>query len=380
MRRLPILLLAPALLACTPQNADITAGTYTAFFATNTSGTLFEGQVDFDKAEETWAVDCVNPADDRLDGALEIVCGESAWSHEVWVLKDSYRVVQEPLEPWRGEAVVTSEGDLQLAFHQRLPGGADFRFAFVVDPDFEPQQCVETDGGTTAEPVDGGNWVEAWTGDRGGSVFYLNAGGYQFNPSDTEDLWILPQEWLAGFAAGKIGEEQLTARRVRYGLPAAYTAFDLEEALAVPRSALFYAGVPEGTDPTQSSTYQGLIEEVETVADEVAAQLEEVGVDYLRPDVHGNEWRAPDGFAAGLDNWVELHYTWVHFDQPREDLVVGEPASGEFYLTFDAAESASRVFLHGEFEIDRIKRDRWVTDDVQQVKLEEAGTVLCAGG
>ena len=62
------------------------------------------------------------------------------------------------------------------------------------------------------------------------------------------------------------------------------------------------------------------------------------------------------------------------------DLSVGGSASGKFFLVFDAIDSYSRFFVSGEFNVDRIKKDRWTTDDLNAIKIEENGTVLCSEG
>jgi len=364
---------------CAPQNAEITDGTYWTFLSYNSSRTLFEGKVDRDAADEHYAIDCRQRADDEepLPGALDI-CGNANWPprHEGWLRRDAFEVISEPLDPWRGEAVITSEGDLQLTFHHRPPGSEDFRFAIVIDPEFEPLRCVENESGDVEyEVVDEEDWVEKWSEDADGTLFYLNSGAYQFNPSNTDDLWILPQEWRAGFATARFAAEDYSMRRVRYGLPSAYITFELDEGTQPTAADLFYTAMSPGTDPSESDAFQAQIDRVEDVAVVSETELAMVGVDF-RPMVHTNEWRIPDGHAAGLDGWVELHYNWIRFDS-GSDLAVGGEASGDFGLVYDAQESQSRVFVTGSFQIDRIKRDRWVTADVEEAKLEEYGTTLC---
>jgi len=97
----------------------------------------------------------------------------------------------------------------------------------------------------------------------------------------------------------------------------------------------------------------------------------------VAPRVHTNEWRTPDGNAPGLDGWVELHYNYVRFDQPREELASGNAASGEFHLVFDGFESQSRVVVQGKFHIDEIQDDRWTVQNLEEDKLEEFGTEVC---
>ena len=62
---------------------------------------------------------------------------------------------------------------------------------------------------------------------------------------------------------------------------------------------------------------------------------------------------------------------WVAFNAPPEEIQGGIP--------FLSAESNGRIIVQGEFKVDRIKRDRWTTDDVHTIKLIENGTKLCGG-
>lgn len=378
LRPIPSFLLLLSV-GCAPQNAELTEGTYWTFLSYNSSRTLFEGNVDLDAADDYYAIDCrqLQEGEEHLPNALDI-CGSDNWPprHEGWLRRDAFEVISEPLEPWRGEAVITSEGDLQITFHHRPPGSEDFRFAIAINPDFEPLRCVETAaGGVHYEIVDGADWVEKWSEDVDGTLYYLNSGAYQFNPSNTDDLWILPQEWRAGYAAARFAAEDFSMRRVRYGLPSAYISYELDESSQPTAADLFYVPMLAGTDPAENEDFQAEIDRVERVADTTQEELAMVGVDF-RPMVHTNEWRIPDGHAAGLDGWVELHYNWIRFDR-GSDLSVGGEASGDFGLVYDAQESQSRVFVTGSFQIDRIKRDRWVTADVEAAKLEEYGTTLC---
>ena len=51
--------------------------------------------------------------------------------------------------------------------------------------------------------------------------------------------------------------------------------------------------------------------------------------------------------------------------------------SGSFQMILDAGDSQTRIFVAGEFNVDKIKRDRWVTDDIAAIKAEEAGVDTC---
>jgi hypothetical protein len=408
--------------ACAPQNASLT-GDFTAFLADSSSITLQRESLKLDQFERYHTVDCRNFAtarndteneELRLDDRLLICAGDEDengvrigpddWppEHETWLANDGYVVVGEELNPWRSEAIITSEGDVQLGFHHRLPGGEDFRFAIAIDPSFQPRECVENEAGDGVEyrEVDG-DWVGNWSEDvaeEGGRLFYFNAAAYQFNPSNlpsaanpSPNLWFLPNEWLAGHGRGRFGDDDFRLRATRYAMPASYYANDAAElsgdSATVQRRDLFYCDwAGEELDPDYTNfdaCVANQAESVELVADEVLAEYTKVGlpvdaagVPSLRPRVHDNAWRTPDGNAIGLDGWAEFHYSWIRFDEGSE-LRTGGSASGEFLLVFDAFDSPSRFFIRGNFEVKRFKRDTWTTKYLPPIKFEEAGTTEC---
>lgn len=375
IRSIPLLTLALA--ACVPNNAELTSGRYEAYLANTTSRTVFEGKVKIDEAPESYIIDCRDLDDEsqRLFGYNPDLC--TNFRHEGWLEVDGYRVMAGPIEPWRGEAVITSEGDFQVTFHHRLPGGENMRFAFVLDPNFRPQRCAEDgSGNTVAEDIDG-DWLTEWSADvDSGTLYYLNAGAFQFDPGETTTVWTLPQEWRAGYAIARFSAEELFMRRPRYGEPSAYASYELDEFVSPPATSLFYSGMREGDDPTQpGGVHQRMINRAETISDQVNEEFAAIGSDAFTR-IHTNEWRLPDNSPAGLDSWVELHYSWVRIDA-GSDMSPGGNASGDFQIVFDAGESQSRLVVNGSFQVDRIKRDRWVTDDIAGVKLDQAGTQLC---
>lgn len=268
--RVPAVLAASLLVsACAPQGATIVAGDYTAYLAASNSITFQRGALKLDEFDRSFYLDCrdfVDAKDDdenedlRLgdgpgegrENRLPICPGDgpagSQWppQQEVWLDDDGFLVVGSALDPWRAEAIITSEGDVQLGFHQRLPGGEDFRFAFVVDPNFQPKECVQKEDGTGVEhrPLDG-DWVTEWSKDLsedegGGKLFYLNSSAYQFDPEATYlhngepatknlDRWFLPNEWLGGHAEAKFADDRGVLRTTRFGEPAAYLGFEAQE-------------------------------------------------------------------------------------------------------------------------------------------------------
>ena len=380
-------------LACAPQNATMTGGEFTMLMSLNSSLILINETIDPEDFDEHWQVDCrevpigEEETFDKLENPID-VCNNDAWPpvHEGWLNIDGYEVVSEPIEPWRGEAIMTWEGDFQMTFHHHLPSGEDFRFAVVVDPNFQPRACVQSEDGTDVEWENlDGDWIENWSADIGGPdwtgtgtsgvLYYLNAGAYQFNPSSTDQSWSLQRDWRAGYTTAKFGEEDFGRRTTRYGLPESYASFELDDAYELAPENLFYTAMAEGADPTTDLDFQAQITEVREVAERVSAEFGLAQVEF-KPMVHTNEWRTPDGIPSGLDAWVGLHYNWVRFDE-GSTLEVGGNASGEFQLVYDAADGQSRLFVSGNFEVDKIKKDRWVVDDLEQTKLEENETVLC---
>lgn len=372
------LLLTLGFAACTPQNAQIESGEWTAWLASNTSQSIYQEAIDFDKAETTFNIDCRDIDDsEKLDSPIDI-CGRNwANANEGWIANDGYYGVGGTLEPWRGEAIITSEGDVQIGFHQRLPGGEDFRFSITIDPYFQPQRCAQDENGDPIALDIDGDWISEWSNDvDSGMLYYLTSGAFQFNPDETGDIWSLPQEWRSGMAIGRFAAEDLSVRRPYYAEPAAYSSYaETEDGSAVQVSDLFYSQLPEGADPANSQTHQQLIRRVERISEDSNEEF----VDLRAPivtQVHTNEWRISDGSAAGLDSWVELHYSWIRFDEGTT-FNKGDELSGEFQLMFDATESQTRVAVTGTFTVDKLKRDRWVTDNVQAAKLEESGIDLC---
>lgn len=400
---------------CNPQNAQVPEGSFTAALAYSTSNTLLLEAVDLEAFEKRVSFDCRDaPEEGEFDFRLPTrngdLCDENACVktddptdiqyvdssevealtadgydcdesyppvHETWLAFDGFEVVTSPLEPWRGEAIITSEGDLQITIHNRLPGGADFRFAFVVDPKFQPRTCIadpET-GGPKRVDIDG-DWLANWSKDvDSGTLFYLNAGSYQFNPANLAESWTLPQEWLAGAAFARFAEEDFIARSVRYGRPSKYLAYEVDDSELTARD-LFYCDVDAGADPTTDECIQGMKERVNGFAQDVRNELHLIDAD-VTPRVHTNEWRPPDGNEPGLDAWMEMNYNYVRVDQAPDELIVGNPASGDFELVFDGLDSQSRLFIKGKFEVEKIKKDNWGVQDLRAEKYEEYGTILC---
>ena len=169
-RLAPGLLIALAATACTPHDAEV-EGSYHVWLAANSSASVAEEAVRLGPGSTT-TIDCFNSEEDVLE---ESACGveldggslpnwdwPSEFSHVQsssyqgpwgFLLDDAFYLKEDKLDPWRSEAVITSEGDFQLTLHNRLDGGEDFRIAFVIDPVFQPQECIQS--GYTCYTLDG---------------------------------------------------------------------------------------------------------------------------------------------------------------------------------------------------------------------------------
>jgi hypothetical protein len=404
------LLPAIALLAaCAPQNAAIVQGDFTAWLAATNSLTVARGDALFgddgavllDEGDEgeasskgyrTYtAIDC-RPFETaetdaerdalRLPGHQKICEGDPKarfpLEQETWLNQNGFHVVSDALEPWRGEGIVTSEGDLQIGFHHRLPNGEDFRFEFVVDPDFAPQQCVpDNDGsGSHWEPVDG-DWVAHWSKGlpEGSRRYMLNASAYQWDPGDVEPgderrRWYLPLDWRAGYAYGKFADDKFSVRSTRYAEPWAYIAAGIDQAGVVTIDSDVLFNCPSGG---RDACMKRMETRVDGIADDVLRELKiggfvDAGDISVRPVLQDNGWRDDDAGLGGLDGWMGLDYSWVTFDAGSE-LEVGGSASGEFNLFLDAVDSQSRFHIRGHFTVDPIKQDVWVSDNLEEEQI-----------
>ena len=140
------------------------------WLAANSSATIAEGILGVDQAP---FIDCIDFSEDRAEDAL---CGvplddvgampnyESELYDYIqpldyqgpfnWLMNDSFFLKEGELDTWRSEAVMTSEGDFQITLHQELAGGKeDFRIAFVIDPNYQPVECIQS--GDTCYTLDG---------------------------------------------------------------------------------------------------------------------------------------------------------------------------------------------------------------------------------
>jgi hypothetical protein len=417
-----------ALAACAPQSAVLTDGSFTAFLSKTTSLSLEKWDwlpADYTDAynvdcrtfetipEEDWETIRAQPLGlEPLD-----IC-DSEWGganpdgpdHEEWAFQDGFMAFGQKLEPWRGEGVITSEGDFQVGFHHRLPNGQDFRFAFVIDPDFAPTTCVQDGDKVLAEPIDG-DWREEWSNEfaeryaasededvqaafahfepffDGGRLWVLNAGGYQRDPNNTEAFWYFPEEYQSGFAAGKFSEERVAARAPRYAEPFIYNFSDVDQALSavVLAEDLWHCDMAADANPADCPPCEAaatwpdfctLQDRVDVVEREIFDELQRLNPSEsdalkFRPVVLHNNWRTPDGQPPGFDGWAEMHFNYVVLSQDS-NVEVGGSAKGAFSLVLDGEYSQSRFYIKGTFEVEKIRKDRWVTADLRALKFEES--------
>ncbi len=313
-----------------------------------------------------------------------------------WMTLDGFHALQGNIEPWRTEAMINGEGDLQLTIHFRI-NGEDVYFSWTIDPDFEPEQCVSNESGQAEVlGVDGGDWVGNWSADEDGNkIYYLNAGALQVNANQT---WYLPVDWLSGFGhANFIGEEF-------YSEPPAYgnyynEFFELAEAengfFSVPdRNVLDFQDDETLSDAEKAAKWDELAAMQEGWADTLRAYADLWESEMIHgahaytgdagsPDwtfehkVEDNLWRQPDVFPSGIDGWMELHQSWVRIAS-NSKIEKGGTAKGDFQIVLTGAETFSRMVVKGEFDIENIREDRWAYPVLEdELRNSDFGSQYC---
>ncbi len=121
-----------------------------------------------------------NPLDGECDGAYDDDCNEedvAAFAAEceqvrsleknTWIVDDGYYALSGDIDPWRSEALINSEGDLQLTVHVDLGDDQDFRYVWSIDPGFAPDDCLENEDGELYRAFsDGSDWIQEWSEDE----------------------------------------------------------------------------------------------------------------------------------------------------------------------------------------------------------------------
>lgn len=423
MRYLPAVVL---LVACTPQDAEVTAD-YAIFFGAESSENIDRlNRTGVDVAERTTGlgltpIDCRDLsgyeaeeiADLRLAGvdfgADCCVSGSGETCDEylppkwfTWLDDYSYYLKEGKVEPWRTEAVITTEGDFQLTVHMDVEKFGDFRFGWVIDPDFAPQACVDGEGGAELQPVDG-DWLAGWSAsEESGTLWHLNAGAFQTNPSNNGTGWYFDQDWMAGDSFARFADEPL------YSLPTLYTdeyyrpfyvntyasecrdgndndddgvaddddsncaISDFEDGSSVP--------VPRGIDPDRAlatwveATNEYFTTDVTDLADYGKSAFP------FQMKVEDNTWRTVDDEASGLDNWLGVSHSWVRIDNPADiKLHPDNPITGEFQIYLESVAAATKLMVRGTFSITEVREDVWGYEfgTLEEVKREQNGTAEC---
>ncbi len=398
MRRtvlLPLPLTAAFALAagCVPHDGEV-SGDYVSYFAAGSSENIYRLEAKlYDFSEESTRnkfqfepVDCrpLDDEDERLSGVdFDAEC-QSEPDYFPWLNQYSYYVRTETYDPWRVEAVMTTEGDLQLTVHHEVSNIGDLRFGWVVDPDFQPTECVDGESGSEIAAVEGEDWIGNWSAAEGGTMIHLNAFGFQVNPSDTSDYWFLPETWMAGYGFGRMADEDLYGHAIDY---IDNISIDPETGYSVPLYQPTYDGHWDS-----SNTYENFVEnltEAVTYDADHPSDLAAIGKSDFPVDIkiEENSWRpdvvdddSPDGFA----NWVGMDPTWVHFDMEPSELALVEagkqdkPITGTFQLYLESASAASKVLVNGSFSIDHVRKDIWgYSPSLVERKVEENNTPTC---
>lgn len=401
------MLLAPLLVGCAPQDAEV-SGNWFSWLAASSSATvaeegiedirnkstIFECKRGWDADEETWEEGYIgptqddDPTDERFVGGdcdpddsectaveadLQAECDEiDSLEYYTFLQDDGYYGLSGSFEPWRTEAMLNGEGDLQLTVHHRLGNGQDFRFAFAIKPNFAPVVCTTDEAGNAViEYVDGASWLDEWSEDEEGyDIYYLNAGGAQQNPANADDYWFLPTDWNAGAATAKFAAEEFLNDPGFYqdvnsylsdlGEPN-YDRYEPDESLLEPAYEAF---------PVQSDTWA---EEIWGVAG--AKVGEEPAFSHK---VELNDWRPIDTSDAGFDGWMELHPSWVRVKSGAR-FEKGESISGDYQIFLVGFESSSQLLVTGTFEIPKLREDPWAYSFLEDDKREENGTPFCGG-
>lgn len=463
------LFLLTALTGCAPQDATV-SGDWFAWVAANSSATVedeklsFDGATAFECSGRGWDPEACDfepgyigttggPGDkyvggdcpmtnaagnfNRKDGACNVsytsACNEESLKtfdeqcaelqsleNNTWINDDGHYGLTGDIEPWRTEALINSEGDLQLTVHIDLGSGEDFRFGFAIDPNFAPVDCLEDEEGNAyVAHRDGSNWVDEWSEDEDGNrIYYLNTGAYQHNPFKGADTWYLSDDMLSGYGFSKFAAEELSSVPVNYGFypddvpepekDASFLAVDDHEAPDLSFyddrvEALCERAVGDACDHLSVDNDGDGASENDGDCDDADAEVlpadcsagaelpmswadEFVNVLGANKDgearfehkIESNKWRPIDSTISGLDGWMEVHSSWVRL-AAGQTIADGENVKGDFQVLFKGDEGGTRVLVRGEFDIEALREDRWGYEILEDAKRKENGTEFCGG-
>jgi|GEM_PF-1449543 len=375
------------------------------------------------------------PGFGKCDGALEPSCTSEdvdafaaecdefrALEKNRWVLDDGYYGLTGDLDAWRSEALINSEGDLQLTIHVDLGDDQDFRYVWSIDPDFAPDDCLENEEGELYRAFsDGSSWVQEWSEDEDGNlIYYLNAGSYQVDPTDSEVSWYISDDMVSGYSHAKFAAEEFSSH------PGEYGHYDLDgsplpwgtDAISGASLAGGFLGVDvsghAGNIGNAGSSdyvdwYEQYMANFETLcatvkgakcenfdgSDKLSWEEEMVvtlgavkdanrdgelneGDARFEHKIEANTWRPIDNTISGIDGWMEVHSSWVRL-KTGQTVAPGEKVAGDFQIFFEGSEAGSRLLVRGSFEITELDMDKWGYDVLEDVKREENGTPYCGG-
>ncbi len=434
MYLLPVLAL---LVGCTTQDAEVTAD-YAIFLAAASSENLDRldrngtdvaestgklGLTPIDCRDLSYLEDEESIAAARLEGVdyaadcCEAGEGESCDGvlqprYFGWLDDYAYYLNEGKVDAYRTEVVLTTEGDLQLTVHMDVPEFGDFRFGWVIDPQFQPELCVDQvldEDGTLvaldeAQMVeDQGDWLGTWSaGEEKGTLWHLNAGSFQINPSNQAEAWYFDQDWSAGYTFSRFADEEFYGHAVDYS-DEMYRPYHIDwysDGTCSNATDDDGDGLTDDRDPDCEFGFEGTsIPEPRGVnPDERYNSWVEATTEFFANDVtdlatfgkssfplamklENNTGRPADGASSGLDGWLGVSPSWVRIDNP-DAIGIGKPGTpitGEFQVYLEGVAAASKVFVHGTFSIDNVREDVWGYENgtLDAVKREENNTPEC---
>jgi hypothetical protein len=414
---MPIAILA-LLTGCAPQDAEVTAHWFT-WLAASSSPTVAEGKLDDTFASSATAIECsgrgwdadeeqfdvgyigpgsmLAPASDYIGGSCDPEdsgCDSTELSTQcepigdleyfTFVQEDGYYALSGAADPYRTEAYINSENDFQLTVHHALDNKEDFRFHFTIAPDFAPVDCVEdAPGSPTIEYIDGSPWVDEWSSTEDGyQIYYINAGSYQLNPSDTDDYWFLTTDWSSGYGSAKFAAEEFSSIPGAYG---DYDHIELYENGTYPplmANTSHFLAVSDRENPDQAA-YDEYADALQAQSDIWATEMSEtlnanVGDWNFTHKIESNEWRDIDLSNAGIDGWMEMHASWVRV-KGTPTFELGTAVEGDFQLIYQGLESGSRLIVKGTFKVESLREDPWGYPFLEDEKRGDNKTAFCGG-